>query len=195
MSQTSRSVWALVVGCAVVAAGVSAGVGCDDGGSAQSPSQTVAGTGGGDGAAEALPANLIVAAAPAGAKDVVEVRNAAEGEEVVVQGQIAGRAEPFTEGRAQFQLVDLKLKNCKEIEGDACPTPWDMCCSEGGEIAENSLTVQVVGADGKPLKAALKGVSGMQPLSKVSVRGKVQKSPDGKAVTVNATELHVQQLG
>ena len=76
---------------------------------------------------------------------------------------------------------------------DNCPTPWDMCCEDKKTIAANSVTVQVVGADGRPLKAELKGVSGLKPLSEVTVKGKVQKSPDGKAVTVDATEMYVKQ--
>jgi hypothetical protein len=144
--------------------------------------------------AEPLPANLMAAAAPANAKGVAEVRKvAADGDAVVVRGRIAGQENPFTEGRAQFQLVDLGVRSCAEMPDDKCPTPWDMCCEDKKDIAANSVTVQVVGEDGKPLKATLDGVGGLKPLSEVSVKGKLKKSPDGNSVMVNATELYVKQ--
>jgi hypothetical protein len=175
----SSLVLSLGLGAAVFNAG------CDDKPAAQSSPQPAA-------AAEALPAGLIVTQAPAGAKGVAEVRqSAAEGEEVVLHGRIAGSESPFTEGRAQFQLIDSKIKNCKEMEGDSCPTPWDMCCEDKKTIVDNSVTVQVVGSEGRPLKAELKGVSGLKPLSEVAVKGKVHKSADGKVVTVDATEMYV----
>ena len=183
---------------AILLAGALIVTGCDD---QQARSGAPATGGGGAGATaaaagEALPAGLIVAQAPADARGVADVRKvAADGEEVTVRGRIAGSTEPFTEGRAQFQLVDAAIKSCRETEGDACPTPWDMCCEDRKTVAANSLTVQVAGPDGRPLKAGLKGVSGLEPLSEVSVQGKVQKSADGKAVTVNATELYVKPQG
>jgi hypothetical protein len=180
----------VLVGCALLMAG------CDDpkaqtgAGAPGSTPQAGAPAAGG----EALPAGLMVAQAPADAKGVAEVRGAGEdGAEVVVRGRIAGSEEPFTSGRAQFQLVDMAIKSCAEMEGDACLTPWDMCCEEKGTVVQNSVTVQVVGADGRPLKSELKGVGGLKPLSEVSVKGKLHKSADGKVVTVNATELYVKQ--
>jgi hypothetical protein len=165
--------------------------GCDD------KSATSSSAGGGasaSAAAEPLPPGLMVDKAPENARPVAEVRKSAgDGDEVVVRGRIAGRAEPFTEGRAQFQLVDASVKACSEMPGENCPTPWDMCCEDAKSIADNSLTVQVVGADGRPLKATLNGVNGLKPLSEVAVKGKVKKSPDGKAMMVNATELYVKQ--
>ena len=179
-------VMALVLGSTVLVAG------CDDP-KAQSgaPSPQAATPAAG---AEGLPAGLLATQAPADAKSIAEVRGSGtDGQEVVLVGRIAGSEEPFTAGRAQFQLVDLAIKSCAEIEGDGCPTPWDMCCEEKGNIVQNSVTVQVVGADGRPLKSELKGVGGLKPLSEVSVKGKLHKSEDGKVVTVDATELYVKQ--
>jgi hypothetical protein len=159
--------------------------GCDGG---QKPEAAASAPG-----AEALPAGLIVTAAPADPKGVAEVRKtAADGDQVVVRGRIAGQEDPFTEGRAQFQLVDAGVKSCAEMEGDNCPTPWDMCCESPKDVAANSLTVQIVNSDGRPIKAELKGVGGMKPLSEVSVKGTLRKSADGKAFTVEAKELYVK---
>ena len=163
-----------------------AAAGCDDRSAQQSASTPPA-------TSEALPAGLMAAQAPADAKGVADARKATDGAEVVVRGRIAGRAEPFTEGRAQFQLVDMGVKACNEMPDDKCESPWDMCCEDKKSIADNSVTVQVAGADGRPLKAELKGVNGLKELSEVTVKGKVQKSPDGKAVTINATEMYVKQ--
>ena len=182
-TKSYRSTFAcLLAACAIAWAGA----GCDDQRAQQSTSTPSAGS-------EQLPAGLMAAQAPADAKGVVDARKAGDGEEVVVRGRIAGSAEPFTEGRAQFQLVDMGVKACSEMPDDKCETPWDLCCEDKKSIAENSVTVQVAGADGRPLKAELKGVNGLKELSEVTVKGKVHKSPDGKAVTVNATEMSVKQ--
>jgi hypothetical protein len=139
-----------------------------------------------------LPPNLITAQPIAEAKSVAEVRKSAnDGDVVVVSGRIAGQKQPFTDGRAQFQLIEASIKSCDEM-GDQCPTPWDMCCEDKQNITSNSVTVQVVDAQGQPIKAGLEGVGGLKTLSTVSAKGTVKKSPDGKAMVVNATELHVK---
>jgi hypothetical protein len=143
---------------------------------------------------EALPAGLVLAAAPAGAKDVVAVRNAAKaGDEVVVRGRVGGSRTPVVDGRATFQLVDASLKACGEGTAmDECKTPWDYCCSEPKEIAAHSATVQVVGPDGRPLRAALSGVGGLKPLSEVTVKGTVAKAADSGSLVVNASGIYIK---
>ena len=76
---------------------------------------------------------------------------------------------------------------------DDCKTPWDYCCDDKTMLFNKSVTVQVVGPTGQPLRASLDGVGGLKPMSEVAVKGTVKKSPDGKAVMVNATELYVKQ--
>jgi hypothetical protein len=88
--------------------------------------------------------------------------------------------------------VDANVKSCAEVEGDACPTPWDLCCEDTQSITANSVTVQVVDDQGHPLKVGLKGHGGLKPLSEVVARGTVKKSADGKAVVLNATEMFVK---
>src|SRR5438270_304889 len=73
-------------------------------------------------------AKYLLAAEPAGAKPVKEVRGAAkDGEEVVIVGRIGGSAKPWIDGRAGFQIVDPSFTPCNEKEGDTCTTPWDYC--------------------------------------------------------------------
>jgi hypothetical protein len=144
--------------------------------------------------AAALPAGLVLAEAPAGAKDVVALRRGAKaGDEVVIRGRVGGSPSPLVEGRASFQLVDASLKACGEGTAmDECKTPWDYCCSEPKEIAAHSASVQVVGADGRPLRASLSGVGGLKPLSEVTVKGTVATAADSGALVVNATGIHVK---
>jgi len=164
-------------------------VGCDDK-KAQTGSASASA-----GPAEPLPAGLLLGKAPEGAREVADVRKSAgDGEEVVVRGRVGGSEKPFVEGRAAFQLVDSALPTCdKTGEMHACKTPWDYCCDDKADVFAKSVTVQVVGPNGQPLRAALDGVGGLRPMSEVSVKGKVSKSADGKAVTVNATEMYVKQ--
>jgi hypothetical protein len=140
----------------------------------------------------AIPAGLLLSEAPAGAKDVAAVvKEAKNGDEVVVRGRIGGRAEPFVGDRAVVQIIDPAIKACSENPGDGCTTPWDVCCEPTDRLLAGSLLVQVLDADGRPLKAGLKGVGGLQPLSTIIVKGKAARPEGSKAVTVNATSLHV----
>ena len=141
---------------------------------------------------DALPASLALPNAPAGAKDVLAVKQEAkEGDAVVIRGRVGGSKSPFIDGRASFQLVDRSLKACGEGTAmDECKTPWDYCCSEPKEIVAHSATVQVVGADGRPLRAGLAGFSGLKPLSDVTVKGTVAKAGETGTLVVNATGIH-----
>ena len=144
--------------------------------------------------ADPLPANLVLSEAPANPRNVADVvKDAKDGDEVVVAGKVGGRREPFVAGRALMTVVDVNQQSCKEIEGDNCPTPWDYCCVPQDALAPNLATVQFVGADGKPLKADLTSVSGLKPLSEVVVKGNVQRGADGKSVIINATGLYVKK--
>jgi hypothetical protein len=185
MKRVSRFAVVGVLAAGAIAAFV---VGCDDK-KAQTSSAAAAGP------AEALPAGLMVVKAPDAPREVADVRkSAADGEEVVVRGRVGGSEKPFVEGRAAFQLVDAAVPTCdKAGHMHGCPTPWDYCCDDKGDVFAKSVTVQVVGANGQPLRAAIDGVGGLKPMSEVSVKGKVKKSPDGKAVMVNATEMCVKQ--
>ena len=140
----------------------------------------------------ALPADLILAAAPEDARGVAAVRESAgAGEAVVVEGVVGGRVDPIAEDRAIFTLLDDVVTTCDEMGEDHCPTPWDACCEPREELAANAATVQIVGDDGRPLDLGLAGTGGLAPLSRVVVVGTFEPSPDGRAATINATGLHV----
>jgi hypothetical protein len=140
--------------------------------------------------AEAIPAGLILAQAPEKATDVLALKQAKAGDEVVLHGKVGGRVAPFVDGRAVFQVVDATLQSCKDIPGDTCATPWDYCCDP--DINKKSASIQVVGADGKPLRANLKGVGGLKELSDVTIKGTVAQAGEAGPVIVNATGIYVK---
>ena len=146
-------------------------------------------------AADALPAGFVLTEAPGGAKDIVALKKDAQpGDEVVLRGRVGGSPSPFVDGRASMQIVDVSLKACGEGPvKDECTTPWDFCCEDPKQVAAHSASVQVVGADGKPLRAGLKGVGGLKPLSEVTVKGTVAKGSDSGVLVVNASGIHVKR--
>jgi len=181
-------VYAGLVAAAVL---VASATGCEDRGAVQSGSNPSAQSAS---APEALPAGFVLSEAPTGAKDVVALKKDAKpGDEVVLRGRVGGSPSPFVDGRASMQVIDKALKACGEGTAmDECKTPWDYCCDDPKEVAAHSASVQVVGADGKPLRAGLKGVGGLKPLSEVTVRGTVAKGADSGVLVVNATGIHVK---
>ena len=173
----------LIAVAVLVSAGVLAG-GCEDKPVTTSNGPSKAAP------AEALPVGLILTAAPGDAKEVLALKGAKAGDEVVLRGKVGGRVEPFVDGRAVFQVVDASIKSCKDLPGDKCETPWDYCCEP--DVNQKSATVQVAGADGKPLRTGLKGVGGLQPLSEVTIKGTVVQAGEAGPLLVNATGIHVK---
>ncbi len=107
------------------------------------------------------------------------------GKEILVEG----RAKEFVNGLAAFTLIDRALKSCREMEGDTCTTPWDYCCEESDRIAENTITIEVRGEDGRPLRTSLKGFHDLDHLDHVIVRGEVERDASGNVIVI-ARALH-----
>ncbi len=138
-----------------------------------------------------LPGGFFLAAAPADAKTVEEVKKTAKaGDTVALRGRVGGSKEPFVAGRAVLTLMGPGLAACSDDPGDKCPTPWDYCCENKKDIGEHAATVQVTDASGAPLKADLKGQGGIKELSDLIVVGKVSMA-DGNVLIVNATGVFV----
>ena len=144
-------------------------------------------------AASDIPATLFLTAAPADAKDIKDAKPTLKaGDKVTLTGRIGGSEEPFVDGRAVFTIVDSHIKDCDQMgEKGHCKTPWDYCCEPSDDLAKASATVQVVGADGKPLKSSLKDVHGLKPLATVVVVGTVA-SVEGGSLVVNASGMHLK---
>lgn len=141
-----------------------------------------------------IPDALFVAEKPADAKCVSEVkRTAKKGDKVVVLAKVGGRAEPFVKNRAMFIVADRCIRSCDQIPGDTCTKPWDYCCEPAESKKANMLTVQVVGADGKPLKTGAQGAGGLEPLALIVVEGTVAEVDAAGTFVLSATKIHVEK--
>lgn len=115
------------------------------------------------------------------------------GDPVVLAGKIMGVSNPFVEGRGVFVIGDeATLTSCDLMgEDDHCPTPWDACCDSPEARLAGTATIQVLGDEGKVLARGLKGVGGLQELSRVVVAGTVAPQATPDSLVVNAQALHV----
>jgi hypothetical protein len=113
-----------------------------------------------------------------------------DGDEVVVRGMVGGREDPVAAGEATVTLLDAATVTCDKMgmDKDACKTPWDACCDK--DLPAKIATVQVLGADGKPLKASLAS-AGVQPMKQLVVAGKARVPADGKGLVIEASKIHV----
>ena len=143
-------------------------------------------------AAATLPAGLFVEEDLPAGRSVGELKADANATgEVVVHGRIGGRVEPFVNGAAVFLLADANMATCNESHEEACPTPWDYCCEPRDSLMGNVATIQIVDANGKPLRLDLAGQHGLSPLAELTIVGDVAQR-DGGALVINARKIHVK---
>lgn len=122
--------------------------------------------------------DLALAADPGTALAAREAKEKGHGEEVVV----VGRVREIVKGFAAFQLIDASLDYCGEKPGTMTDeTPWDYCCETPETRAAATLAVEVRGADGKVLRAAMPS---LRLLDLVAVRGRVEKDAHGNVRVV-----------
>lgn len=141
----------------------------------------------------ALPAGLVfhgpvegpgVGAAKSGAK---------AGQTITVVGRIGGSENPFVAGRAVFTIVDPSLKSCADMgDADHCATPWDYCCESRESLKKHVATVEIAGADGRPLPIAVRGLEGLDPLATIAVTGTVTEANDAGLLVIRATRIAVK---
>lgn len=142
---------------------------------------------------QSLPTSLFLAAAPASPVEIRDAKQAVkQGDAVVLRGVVGGGRDPFVAGRAVVMLVDTRVKSCRDNPEDTCATPWDYCCEPREELTANSVTVQVVGPDGRPLASGLKDAGGLAPLTRMIVVGSVAQRDDSGTFIVNATGLFIE---
>jgi len=140
-----------------------------------------------------LPANLFTTTAPPGALDVAAARaGAKDGAPVVIKGRIAGTRDPIAANRAIMTVADLTLPTCDQTPGDTCATPWDACCEPKEEISAKSISVQVLGQDGRPLKSTLGGAAGIAPMKQIVVAGTMRITPGSDTPIIEAKQIYVQ---
>lgn len=132
----------------------------------------------------ALPDKYLLAADVPDAGSVRDARaQRSTGDELVVVGKV----KDFVEGLAAFTLADLTLRSCKDMEAekgeDHCDTPWDYCCEDPAALKAGVATVELRG-DGQPLAIPVRGFHGLDHLTTVVVRGKVEKDSAGNLTIV-----------
>lgn len=143
------------------------------------------------GSSAAAGARYVLAAEPAAAKPVIEVRQQAQdGDEVTITGRIGGDVDPWVKGRAAFVIVDPTLVPCSEKEGDSCPTPWDYCC-DTDRLAEAKATIKFVDDKGQTVATDARELLGVKELQRVTVRGQAKRDEAGN-LTVLATGIYVK---
>ena len=143
--------------------------------------------------ATALPEGLVVRGPAQGTHVAAAKASARQGEEIVVVGRIGGSESPFVDGRAVFTIVDPALVACSDMDDpDHCKTPWDYCCEDRAKMRAGTATVEVAGADGKPLALTLRGSAGLEPLATVAVTGTVVERNEAGLFVVRARRIEVR---
>lgn len=136
---------------------------------------------------------FLLAEAPANALSVADAFNdTTPGTEVIVTGEVMGRIEPFIENRAMLVIGDpTQITPCNRNHDDECPTPWDVCCDDPEVIKKSIATIQILDAEGRPLKEGLKGLGGMQELTTLTVVGAIAEGSNEDNLLINASGIHV----
>lgn len=144
-------------------------------------------------AADRIPDGMVVRG-PARGTDVASAKpTAATGAEITLVGRIGGSEEPFSADRAVFTIVDPALKACSDMaDPDHCKTPWDYCCEDRAAMVRGTATVEIAGADGRPLRVSARGVAGLEPLATVAVTGTVIERNEAGVLVVRAKRIEVR---
>lgn len=129
---------------------------------------------------------LIKPELPANAMEITAAMKAAKvGETITVRGNVAMSKDAFVENRSMFTLVD-------ETTRKGCCPPSDKLPDTACDIpAEGRATVQIVGTNGKPLRAGLNGEHGLKPGAEVFVTGKVETANGTDALVLTVVSMHV----
>ncbi len=128
---------------------------------------------------------------PGKAINVVEAREKADGDEVIVEG----RVQDINKGYAMFTMYDRDLLFCGQpgtaeegkMGADGCATPWDYCCSDPDDVAAGNIPVELRDDTGAPIKAE---DIGLRLLDLVRVKGKLEKTESGNFILVATNGWH-----
>ena len=145
-----------------------------------------------EGEKASLPQGFIVESGLGDALSVNDVRkNISSSKELVVEGFIGGRKKPFTENSAVFILGDHSLETCDEKDNDNCPTPWDVCCEDRKKVAESTMSVRLLDANGSLQVGTLEGVAGLKAGAKIKVKGSLDEKSSTRSLIINAKNIQV----
>ena len=125
--------------------------------------------------------------------DSITVKQAREqnvpNKELIIEGFIGGRENPFAKGRAIFAFGDDALETCDEIPGDNCTTPWDACCESREKIISSILTIQIVDENNNVLNGTLMNVNGIKGGARLKIKGVVDANSKPEAMIFNAENI------
>ena len=180
-----KQLWTILM-AAILLATLSVG-GCDEQESAPTSAPAAKG--------EALPADAVLDSSPGESTPITQLKQTAkEGDTVTIRAKIGGDVRPFVSGRAVLTVVDATLaQSCGVDPNDPCQTPWDYCCTAPDELRPHMAMVQLVDAEGRPLKVNLEGSPSLKPLDTIVVRGTVGPRPDAATLVVNAPAVYVER--
>jgi hypothetical protein len=141
----------------------------------------------------ALSSEVFVSNRPADAPGIAEAKtNARKGEQVRFLARVGGKRVSFVDGNAVFVAADPSLVSCELMgEEDHCAVPWDYCCEDGDALRRGMATVQIVDANGRPLRQSAKGMGGLEESKFVLVEGIVHDRNDDGVFIVNASSIWV----
>lgn len=140
----------------------------------------------------ATDSEYVVKTEPANAVGVGAAKESAkDDEDVVLVGRIGGSEKPFVDGVAAFTIVDAKVPDCRQEEGEGCPTPWDYCCHQD-DVKKNIALVKVVNGESKPVMEDARKLLGVKELNLVVVHGKAKRDAEGN-LTLLADEIFVKE--
>ena len=124
------------------------------------------------------------------ALSVIEVRtyNSTD-KELVVEGFIGGRKD-LSRKTVMF-ILGILLETCDEKINDSCPTPWDVCCEDRNKVANSTMSVQLLDANGSLLAGTLQGVAGLEAGAKVKVKGSLDEKTSTRAFIINAKNIQL----
>lgn len=177
MENRKMSLWVTIVCAALM---MSMMTGCD--GSDETETTTAS-----------LPAGLFLASAPAEPVAVKQLKAQAQvGDEVTMRVVVGGEVSVFVPGRAIMKVVDAEIKNLCLGLGDSCKTPWDYCCETTDNLKLHRATIKVVDAQGKTIRADLKGAGQVKELKTLIIKGVVAQGSDENNLVVNAQGIYVE---
>ncbi len=150
-----------------------------------------------DASASAPPPALTSVFEPVPAADISPAipelrRTARPGDDVVIEAKVMGTKHPFVDNRAVFVVGDEgTLTSCDLRHDDACPTPWDNCCDDPEAVRAGTATIQVVDESGEVLRHGIKGIAGLEELSRLRIEGRVAPASTEAAFIINAARIEV----
>ena len=114
------------------------------------------------------------------------------GETVTFTGQVIGSKEVLSVGQAVMIMGDpTMMTTCDKNGDDGCQTPWDVCCDDLDKVRNNIITVLVLDESGSPIKAGLRGLSGIKEMSELTITGVIDKASNENNMNINATGIYV----